>query len=169
MSIVSLLVFLKWCQELSKPAKARSFCKLSVFRPIVKRDYTTIDLGETDMPAIGEITLLAQMLRCSLECELECGFSIWSEYDQWQLLSEHNETDETGYETNGLILDILNGQIIGQKAETFALPDDRQLLVVPVGVPPSFRLMVVGIVGPHASRVLRALADASLASLTQIQ
>lgn len=111
---------------------------------------------------IDEHSVLALTMLCSLEQELDCTFSLWSEIDGWQPTSE--EQLGLSAETYDLIRETLAQQSIGQSSQTFRLADGQQLLVVPIEESNASRLFVIGIVAPHAPKLVRALADALLAT-----
>jgi response regulator RpfG family c-di-GMP phosphodiesterase len=114
------------------------------------------------MALIGELTSLAFELKCSLERDFGTSFSIWSEQEVGELISDFNFSEIHRGEVGSIASSILKGQMIGPDATTFIIDDERQLLVVPVEDGPCGRFMVVGIVGPHESNLVRALANSVL-------
>jgi HD-GYP domain-containing protein (c-di-GMP phosphodiesterase class II) len=114
------------------------------------------------MPFVGDLTSLALELKCSLERDFGTSFSIWSEQEEWEPISDFDFSEIQRVEADSLVSGVLKGHSIGPDATTFTIDDERQLLIVPVEDRPCGRFMVVGIVGPHESTLVRALANSVL-------
>ena len=108
----------------------------------------------------------AESLRRSLETDFGTLFSIWSKHFGWQLLTQNELSPQESVESEA-IKELLDRLSIVQGSQTIAFANGQQVLAVPVNSGASQCIVVAGIIGPHDPKIVNALADRTLTSITQ--
>ncbi len=117
----------------------------------------------------GWTIALAHSLSSKLQTVIGPPFSIWSKQDGWELLQGNNSVDAASVDaaTKNSIAQILAQYNVKACSETVPFDADDQLLMIPVGDENGDRLLVTGLVSSQNADLARALADATLTSLSQ--
>lgn len=119
-----------------------------------------------DMEEAIDLIDLAKTLKCSLETDFGTPFSIWSEDFGWQRLTQDKLSPQETTESEA-IEEVLNQLPIVPSSQTVAFADGQQILALPVNGTKGQRIVVVGIIGPHDPKIVKALADRTLKATEQ--